>query len=257
MLSHTGPARGFTGTSAPTTAGRRSGGFTLVELLVVIGIIAILVAILLPSLARAKVVATRTQCLSNIRQLQIAQVAYANANKGHLIIAGDGTDQGSWIGLLEPYAGKAIVRRCPADSSPYYEQPLPGTNPPRLRTTSYAINNYVSPTHHPDPPKAPRKITQVKHSSRVVQFAELAEVASYAGADHLHVQSFYLVVAPQPQVTIARINEQMPLGRHGGKPSTWEAILNFSFLDGHAESMSMRQVYTSPKVNLFDPAVAN
>ncbi len=55
--------------------GRR--GFTLVELLVVIGIIAVLIAILLPVLNRARKVATRTVCLSNIRQLGLGMRLYA------------------------------------------------------------------------------------------------------------------------------------------------------------------------------------
>src|SRR3954467_14063376 len=58
--------------------------FTRVELLVVIGIIAVLIGILLPTLGRARESAKQTQCMSNIRQVSTAFVMYANDNKGWL-----------------------------------------------------------------------------------------------------------------------------------------------------------------------------
>jgi prepilin-type N-terminal cleavage/methylation domain-containing protein len=60
----------------------RRRGFTLVELLVVIGIIAVLISILLPTLGRARTQATRTQCLSNMRQLATYLHMYASDNRG-------------------------------------------------------------------------------------------------------------------------------------------------------------------------------
>jgi prepilin-type N-terminal cleavage/methylation domain-containing protein/prepilin-type processing-associated H-X9-DG protein len=96
----------------------RLNGFSLVELLVVIGIISVLIAILLPALSRARESAKATQCLSNMRQLGTYLVAYANENKGWLPVQANGnvadfadpatyagSDPNGWsvLGSLIPY----------------------------------------------------------------------------------------------------------------------------------------------------------
>jgi prepilin-type N-terminal cleavage/methylation domain-containing protein len=75
------------------TRGRR--GFTLVELLVVIGIIALLVSILLPALNRARESANRTKCLANLHSIGQMVNMYANANKGFIPIGYSGGSSGS------------------------------------------------------------------------------------------------------------------------------------------------------------------
>src|SRR6476646_5638693 len=76
---------------------RRCRAFTLVELLVVVGIIAVLIAILMPALGRAREQGNRIKCLSNMRQIGMAFQSYMNENKLHFPDPAAANHADAWV----------------------------------------------------------------------------------------------------------------------------------------------------------------
>src|SRR5918999_1004178 len=82
------PLRAFTLVELPAVSSVRRAAFTLVELLVVIGVIGVLVGILLPALAAARRSAYSVKCLNNLRQIATGATIHANRHKGYYPLAG-------------------------------------------------------------------------------------------------------------------------------------------------------------------------
>jgi prepilin-type N-terminal cleavage/methylation domain-containing protein/prepilin-type processing-associated H-X9-DG protein len=109
-------------THAPTAPRRQAArGFTLVELLVVIGIIAVLIGILLPALNKARKSSRTLACLSNVRQLTISMIQYWQENKGFTPYYNKGKDddgnnqidQREWMAQVVRPSELNKVRLCP------------------------------------------------------------------------------------------------------------------------------------------------
>src|SRR2546421_1411411 len=121
-------------------------GFTLVELLVVIGIIAVLIAILLPALSKAQSQARTVACLSNLRQLSASLMMYVGDNKGHVFPYFDdpdtiyGTGQQLWMVDLQRYGTGSKQILCPEANQRNMALNTPGT-------TQWGTNAYCWGPH--------------------------------------------------------------------------------------------------------------
>ena len=130
-------------------------GFTLIELLTVIATMAILAALLLPVLGKAKIRAQRLNCLSNLKQLGYCWMAYASDNAGYLVESYPVNNPNAWIlgdmrqpteandpelirrGKLFPYNQNVSVYKCPTDPGVTIGGKLTQT------VRSYAMNSFM------------------------------------------------------------------------------------------------------------------
>jgi prepilin-type N-terminal cleavage/methylation domain-containing protein len=88
----------------PVKFNKRRSGFTLIELLVVIAVIAVLLAVLLPALRKAKVLAKRVTCQSNLKQIAVAWTMYLDDNEGRFYQDRNANLRyGGWSGMQPPY----------------------------------------------------------------------------------------------------------------------------------------------------------
>lgn len=147
----------------------RLRGFTLLELLAVVFTIAVLASLLLPVMAKAKIKAQRTCCLSNLHQLGLAWVLYHGDNNGRLVESYPVNNPNAWIlgdmrnpteatnvdllrqGKLFAYNRNPAIYRCPADEGVT-------VNDKHLDTVrSFSMNSFMGardPVIGPIPPNA-------------------------------------------------------------------------------------------------------
>jgi len=211
------------------------GAFTLIELLVVIAIIAILAAMLLPTLSQAQANAQATKCSDNVRQLSLAWLIYIDDNRSLLVNNSSLVDtrlyRQSWVnniedwgtseentnpayvlsGKLAPYVNNSVgVYKCPSDQSM-------AQCGPRLRSIS--MNSLVG-----DPLMYPNRFNP--------DWCQFFKMAQFPGPSR-----FYVFIEEHPDtINDGYFMNQWDVIKWGNLPASYHlASCNISWADGHLE----------------------
>ena len=244
-----------------TSPSRTQKAFTLIELLVVIAIIAILAAMLLPALAKAKTKAQGIQCMSNLKQMGLGFLMYPTDN-GDLLLASlgvppeqrrtrwvegglnfDPSNQSNWDvnkdlvnSPLMPFVGKnTAIWKCPADRA-VINVPLTRTTPaqtlPRVRSNSmsqvFDYGGWLPESGY----RVYKKSADIVNAAKTWVFVDEHPDSINDGA--------FAVQMAEPTARTARIID-FPASYHNG-------ACGFSFSDGHAEIHKWKGNYIKARV---------
>lgn len=218
-----------------------SGGFTLIELLVVIGIIAVLLGILLPTLNRSRRQAKRIACLSNMRQMGVALQTYLIDSENRLPPSSCHLSDPNqyWLKILAKYTGENLLFRCPSDEAKDFvdwnlaldeQQDDP-------RWSSFALNGLLDP-HCLYNRGRYNNVINIRQQGYCIYVSE--SPSSWTKYDHIH---------PETWGSLEQVKGQVAWNRH-------EGTSNYLFVDGHAENLKIEQTWSWPGQCYWYPGYA-
>jgi prepilin-type N-terminal cleavage/methylation domain-containing protein len=226
-------------------------GFTLIELLVVIAIIAVLVAMLLPTLSKAREQARIVQCMSGARQVHLAVESYCHDHKGYFP-SGYGPSTYFWhqqlVELKYMPAALQTKRGCPYGPDNFIPHGGNGnyTQRPDVPIVSYGLNGILQSGHWYDIYttfglyKRPWKRTDpriLKYASRIGAIF-CVHIPYYDGEVELHPAMQHLMAHPTNWSVLFPYTLQTPFRHKTGLPAVC--------LDGHAVFMPRDEIVTFP-----------
>jgi prepilin-type N-terminal cleavage/methylation domain-containing protein/prepilin-type processing-associated H-X9-DG protein len=206
-------------------------GFTLLELLVVVSIIAVLAALLFPVAGRMIERGRTTKCTNFMQQIGAAAIRYAGENEMQLPVTSHQRRTGhkSWTITLQPYASGTLCFRCPCDED-------------KERPYSYAMNDFLTPNPAGAPELDVARLSRLEHARETVLFAEASK--EYVNTDHFHFSDYLGRPIPGEIFT-----KQVAAERHAGAG-------NYLFADGHVETIEWeraKKLLAQDGSRFFDP----